>query len=332
MNLENKNILITGGKGFLGKALWKKFANAFGASNLQQLSRVGSEEFDLRNFREAEKATEDRDIVIHLAASCGGIGFNQKFPGKLFYENMAMGINVVEACRRNGVKKIVIVGTICAYPKFTKVPFREEDLFLGYPEETNAPYGVAKRSLVVMAQAYRKQYGMNAIYLLPVNLYGAHDHFEEEKSHVIPALIKKFVEAKDRQLDAVVLWGTGKATREFLYVDDAAEGIFLATRDYNKPAPINLGAGFEIGIKELAEKIQAMVGFEGELKWDESKPDGQPRRCLDTSKAKELFGFEAKTPFDKGLAETIDWYLQLRSQNEKGRKTNSAHCSEGAGG
>lgn len=316
MNLNNKSILITGGKGFLGKALWNRFFRVFTTSSLNQLSRIGSGDFDLRNFREAEKATEGRDVVIHLAASCGGIGFNQKFPGKLFYENMAMGINVIEACRKNGVKKLVIVGTICAYPKFTKVPFREEDLFLGYPEETNAPYGVAKRSLLVMAQAYRKQYGMNAIYLLPVNLYGPNDHFEEEKSHVIPALIKRFVEAKDNQQNEVTLWGTGKATREFLYVDDAADGIFLATRDYNKPAPVNLGAGFEISIKELAEKIQMLTGFEGKLKWDESKPDGQPRRCLDTTKAKELFNFEAKTLFDEGLTRTINWYLDFRTKEK----------------
>ena len=310
-------MLITGGKGFLGKALWRKFTGTFGGSaGLRQFSRIGSEEFDLRNFREAEKATEDRDIVIHLAASCGGIGFNQKFPGKLFYENMAMGINIIEACRKNGVKKLVIVGTICAYPKYTKVPFREEDLFLGYPEETNAPYGIAKRSLIVMAQAYRKQYGMNAIYLLPVNLYGPYDHFEEEKSHVVPALIKKFVDSMQAKQDKVVLWGTGKATREFLYVDDAAEGIFLAARDYNKPAPVNLGAGFEISIKELAEKIQMLIGFQGEIEWDASKPDGQPRRCLDTSKAKELFNFEAKTSFDEGLAKTINWYLEQRAEEE----------------
>jgi len=312
MNLENKKILITGGKGFLGKALWKKITGTLGISNLQQLSRIDSEEFDLRNFREAEKATEDKDVVIHLAANCGGIGFNQKFSGKLFYENMAMGINIIESCRKNGVKKVVIIGTICAYPKFTKVPFREEDLFLGYPEETNAPYGIAKRSLLVMAQAYRKQYGLNAIYLLPVNLYGPNDHFEEEKSHVIPALIKKFIEAKENQQDEIVLWGTGKATREFLYVDDVAEGIFLATKNYNKPMPVNIGAGFEISIKELAEKIQAIIGFQGRLKWDKSRPDGQPRRCLDVSKAEEYFNFKAKTSLDEGLNKTISWYLENR--------------------
>lgn len=310
MSLNNKRILITGGKGFLGMAVWKRFKGAFGSANLQVLERRDSKDADLRNFRETEKALEGWDIVIHLAASCGGIGYNQKYPGKLFYENMAMGINVIEACRRTAVKKLVIVGTICAYPKYTKVPFREEDLFTGYPEETNAPYGLAKRALLVMAQAYRKQYGTNAIYLLPVNLYGPNDHFEEEKSHVIPALIKKFVEAKEKQQSEVTLWGTGRATREFLYVEDAADGIFLATQNYNKPAPVNIGAGFEISIRELAEKIQALVGFDGEIKWDSSKPDGQPRRCLDTSKAKEFFNFEAKTSFDDGLKKTIDWYLE----------------------
>jgi len=250
------------------------------------------------------------DIVIHLAAKVGGIGFNKKYPAILFYDNAIMGIQLMEAARQEGVQKFVAVGTVCAYPKFTPVPFKEEDLWNGYPEETNAPYGIAKRFLLVQAQAYREQYGFNAIYLLPVNLYGPRDNFDPERSHVIPALIKKMVDAKLEGRNEVVVWGTGKASREFLYVEDASEGVLLATEKYDKPDPVNLGAGREITIKDLVDLIAQLVGFDGKIVWDTSKPDGQPRRCLDTSKAKKELGFEARTDFKEGLKRTIEWYTR----------------------
>ena len=248
------------------------------------------------------------DIVIHLAARVGGIGFNKKYPATLFYDNAIMGIQLMEAARQARVQKFVQVGTVCAYPKYTPVPFKEENLWEGYPEETNAPYGIAKKILLVQAQAYREQYGFNVIYLLPVNLYGPRDNFHPEYSHVIPALIKKILDAKESGEDHVTLWGTGKPTREFLYVEDAAEGIILAAEKYNKKDPVNLGSGWEISIKDLAELLLELIGFNGEIRWDTSKPDGQPKRRLDVSRAQYEFGFKAKVDLKEGLKRTIDWY------------------------
>ncbi|KKK90243.1 hypothetical protein LCGC14_2725030, partial [marine sediment metagenome] len=252
-------------------------------------------------------------VVIHLAAEVGGIGANRENPGRFFFANMAMGLHLIEHARLVGLKKFVQVGTICAYPKFTPVPFKEQNLWDGYPEETNAPYGIAKKALLVMLQAYRQQYGLNGIFLLPVNLYGPGDNFDLRTSHVIPALIRKFIEAKRCGGEKVVVWGTGAPSREFFYVEDCARGIVLATQLYDDPAPVNLGSGVEITIRELAEKIRAMVGFEGELMWDASQPDGQPRRCLDVSRAAERFGFHAQMDFDKGLRRTIDWFQSKMS-------------------
>jgi len=248
------------------------------------------------------------DIVIHLAAKVGGIGLNSKKPGELFYDNLIMGVQLMEEARKRDIDKFLALGTICCYPKFAETPFKEENLWDGYPEETNAPYGLAKKMLLVQAQSYRVQYGFNAIYLMPVNLYGPGDNFDPESSHVIPALIKKCFDAIKEGKDKVVVWGTGKPTREFLYVEDASEGILLATEKYNKSEPVNLGAGFEISIKDLTHLIAELTGFKGKIVWDKSKPDGQPRRMLDTQKAKEEFGFVAKTSFKQGLKKTIDWY------------------------
>jgi len=253
------------------------------------------------------------DVVIHLAASVGGIGANRKNPGRFFYDNLMMGVQMMEQGRLFEIEKFVAIGTVCGYPKFTPVPFKEDDLWNGYPEETNAPYGLAKKMLLVQAQAYRQQYGFKAIYLVPVNLYGPEDNFDPESSHVIPALIKKCVDAVESREDRIVVWGTGQASREFLYVEDAAEGIVLATQKYNKPEPLNIGAGFEIKIKDLVKLIAELTGFSGEIRWDTSKPDGQPRRRLDTSKAKQEFGFEAKTDFREGLRKTIEWYKAQKS-------------------
>ncbi|MHC4285221.1 MAG: GDP-L-fucose synthase family protein, partial [Planctomycetota bacterium] len=252
------------------------------------------------------------DIVIHLAAVVGGIGANREHPGEFFYKNLMMGVQLIEQGRLNNIEKFVAIGTICAYPKFTPVPFMEEDLWDGYPEETNAPYGLAKKMLLVQSQSYRAEYGFNSIFLLPVNLYGPGDNFNPASSHVIPALIKKCVDAIECGADHIDCWGTGNVSREFIYVSDAAEGILLATEHYNGAEAVNIGAGFEITIKELAEMIVILTGFGGELRWDPSKPDGQPRRCLDTSRAKKLFGFEAKTKFEEGLKATIEWYKQNR--------------------
>jgi GDP-L-fucose synthase len=252
------------------------------------------------------------DVVIHLAAVVGGIGANQKHPGEFFYKNLMMGVQLIEQARLRKIEKFTAIGTICAYPKFAPVPFKEQDLWNGYPEETNAPYGLAKKMLLVQSQAYRAEYGFNSIFLLPVNLYGPGDNFDPESSHVIPALIKKCVDAIERGDDHIDCWGTGKVSREFIYVADAAEGILLATEFYNGAEPVNIGAGFEITIKELVEKIAKLTGFTGQIHWDPSKPDGQPRRRLDVSRAKQLFGFEAKTNFDDGLAETIKWYRSAR--------------------
>lgn len=270
---------------------------------------------DLRRWENCVRAVKDMDVVIHLAARVGGIGFNQAYPASLFYDNAIMGIQMMEAARQEGVEKFVAVGTVCAYPKFTEVPFKEEDLWNGYPEETNAPYGLAKKMLLVQSQAYRRQYGFNAIFLLPVNLHGPGDNFDLESSHVIPALIRKFTEAVRDNRREVEVWGTGEVSREFLYVEDAAEAIVLATERYNKPEPVNIGAGFEIKIKDLVKLIAELTGFSGEIRWDTSKPDGQPRRSLDTSKAKQEFGFEAKVDFTEGLRRTIEWYTGVKKND-----------------
>jgi GDP-L-fucose synthase len=303
---DNKQILLTGGAGFLGSHIVEQLST-LGVDN-SQLYIPRSKDLDLRRWENCVKAVKGRDIVIHLAAKVGGIGFNQKYPGELFYDNAIMGIQMIEAARQEGVEKCVILGTVCAYPKFTPAPFHEDDLWNGYPEETNAPYGIAKKALLVQAQAYRQQYGFNTIYLLQVNLYGPRDNFNPESSHVIPALIKKFVEAVREKKLIVEVWGTGAASREFLYVEDAARGIVLATERYNKPDPVNLGVGKEISIKDLVKIIQKHTGFTGTIHWDTSKPDGQPRRCLVTSRAEKEFGFVAQVPFEEGLKRTVAWY------------------------
>ena len=305
---DNKKILVSGGAGFLGSFVVKRLKErGVGQENIR-IPR--SKELDLRKWENCVNAVKGVNIVIHLAAKVGGIGFNRQYPGTLFYDNIIMGVQLMEAARQEGIEKFVAIGTVCAYPKFTPVPFREESLWNGYPEETNAPYGLAKKILLVQAQAYRQQYGFNSIYLLPVNLYGPMDNFDLENSHVIPAMIRKFIEAIAANKEEVELWGTGEVSREFLYVEDAAEGILLATERYNKPEPINLGTGFEIKIKDLAKLIAELTGFKGEIRWDTSKPDGQPRRCLDGSKAKREFGFEAKVALRDGLKRTIEWYKE----------------------
>lgn len=309
MDLKNKRILVTGGGGFLGKHVVKKLIARSTHRNLVTWTPP-SNKVDLRDWANSYLLTKGRDLIIHLAGRVGGIGYNQANPGTLVYDNLMMGTQLMEAARLNKVKKFVAIGTICAYPKFTPTPFKEEDLWSGYPEETNAPYGLAKKMLLVQAQAYRQQYGFNAIYLLPVNLYGPGDNFNPDSSHVIPALIKKVAEAKTKDYDYIEVWGTGKPTREFLYVEDAAEAIVLAAEKYDKPEPINLGSGMEISIKDLAEMICRFMGFDGEIHWLSDKPDGQPRRMLDVSRAKNEFGFTAKTHFGEGLKKTIDWYLQ----------------------
>ena len=298
-------ILLTGGEGFLGRYVKDKLIEK--GYDVQVPSH---DDWDFIYWEDCRDATYGIDTVIHLAAEVGGIGYNQKNPATLFYNNAIMGMQLMEAARLNDVKKFVAVGTICAYPKYTDVPFKETSLWNGYPEETNAPYGLAKKMLLVQSQAYRKQYGFNSIYLLPVNLYGIGDNFNPESSHVIPALIKKFVEAVEDSIPSVTVWGTGKPSREFLYVEDAAEAIVLATEKYNKPEPVNVGAGFEITIRDLTLKIAKLTGFKGTVVWDKSKPDGQPRRCLDTSRAEKEFGFKAKTNFDDGLKKTIEWYKE----------------------
>ena len=310
MDLSKQRIAITGGAGFLGKHLQKALVAAGAAEEDLLIPLI--EDYDLTTERDVERMYADMTptVVIHLAAEVGGIGANRDNPGRFFYANMAMGLHLIEHARRLELTKFVQIGTICAYPKFTPVPFKEENLWEGYPEETNAPYGIAKKALLVMLQSYRQQYGLNGIYLLPVNLYGPGDNFNLQTSHVIPALIRKFVEAADRGDDKVEVWGTGSASREFFFVEDCARGIVMATQNYDGPDPVNLGAGFEITIRDLAEKIRNMVGFEGELLWDTSKPDGQPRRCLDTSRAAELFGFRAQVDFDEGLQRTIDWWRE----------------------
>ncbi|HVP92269.1 MAG TPA: GDP-L-fucose synthase [Acidobacteriota bacterium] len=300
---------MTGGAGFLGSFIVEKLTKEREVDP-KKIRVPRSRETDLRKWENCVRVVKDENVVIHLAAKVGGIGFNKKYPAALFYDNAIMGIQLMEAARQEGVQKFVAIGTVCAYPKFAPVPFKEQDLWNGYPEETNAPYGIAKKTLLVQAQAYRDQYDFNAIFLLPVNLYGPRDNFHLEQSHVIPALIKKMVDAKLEARSEVVVWGTGNASREFLYVEDAAEGILLAAEKYNKPDPVNLGASKEITIRELAYLIARLTEYKGRIVWDTSKPDGQPRRCLDTSKAKREFGFEAKTDFKEGLKRTIDWYKE----------------------
>jgi len=304
---EGKKILITGGAGFLGQRVVAELTSR--GVKEDQLHIPRSRDCDLRVWENCVEVVKDVDIVIHLAAKVGGIGYNMEHPGELFYDNAIMGIQLMEAARQEGVEKFVAVGTICAYPKFTPVPFKEEDLWNGYPEETNAPYGLAKKMMLVQAQAYRQQYGFNAIYLLPVNLYGPGDNFDPESSHVIPALIRKFVDAVRNGDPTVEVWGTGAASREFLYVDDAARGIVMAAEHYDKPDPVNIGAGMEITIKDLAHQIAEISGFTGELVWDISKPDGQPRRCLDVNRAMGEFEFKSQIGFDEGLKRTINWYI-----------------------
>jgi GDP-L-fucose synthase len=308
MNLKDKKILVTGGTGFLGGYVIKRLL-AVGVPK-ENIFVPRSNEFDLRTRDACERVVRGQDVVIHLAAKVGGIGFNQDKPGELFYDNAMMGVQIMEAARLAGVQKFVGLGTVCSYPKFAPTPFKEDDLWNGYPEETNAPYGLAKKMLLVQAQAYRKQYGFNAITLFPVNLYGLGDSFDPSRSHVIPALIKKVYDAQKDGRNYVELWGTGRATREFLYVEDAAEGIALATEKYDKPEPVNLGSGKEISIKDLIGLICGIAGFRGEVRWDATKPDGQPRRLLDTSRAEKEFGFKAKTNFCDGLKKTIEWYVK----------------------
>ena len=312
--LKAKKIVVTGGAGFLGTYVVKKLEER----GCSEIFIPRSEHYDLVEMEAVKRLYQEArpDIVIHLAAKVGGIGANMRNPGRFFYDNLMMGVQMMEQGRLFGLEKFVAIGTICAYPKFTPVPFKEEDLWNGYPEETNAPYGLAKKMLLVQSQAYRHQYGFHSIFLLPVNLYGPGDDFDLESSHVIPALIRKAVEAKERGERRIVAWGTGKVSREFLYVEDAAEGIILATEKYDKADSINLGAGFEISIKELAESICELAGFDGEIEWDTSKPDGQPRRRLDTSRAKEEFGFEARIDLREGLRRTIEWYVTHR-KNER---------------
>jgi GDP-L-fucose synthase len=309
LDLKRERIAVTGGDGFVGRHVQKALQDEGVPAERTLLPR--HDDFDLA--REEDVARMYRDVrptvVIHLAAKVGGIGANRENPGAFFHANMAMGLHLIEHARRIGLKKFVQMGTICAYPKLTPVPFREDDLWQGYPEETNAAYGIAKKALLVMLQAYRQQYGLNGIYLLPVNLYGPGDNFDPRSSHVIPALIRKFVEAQERGEDEVVVWGSGQASREFLYVEDAARGVVLAAQRYESPEPVNLGAGFEITIRDLADKIGRLVGFGGRIRWDHSKPDGQPRRCLDTTRA-AAFGFRATTDFETGLRHTIKWYRE----------------------
>ena len=298
--------MVTGGGGFLGRAVVRRLEEA-GASDIFV---PRSRDYDLRLPADIARALADGrpELIIHLAAVVGGIGANRENPGRFFYENAIMGIELMEQARRAGVAKFVQIGTVCAYPKFTPVPFHEDDIWNGYPEETNAPYGLAKKMLLVQGQAYRQQYGFDVIHLIPVNLYGPGDNFDPASSHVIPALIKKCVDARDAGADHIEVWGTGSASREFLYVDDAAEGIVLGAERYDGAEPINLGVGREITIRELVELIGQLTRFEGEIRWDASKPDGQPRRALDTSHARELFGFVARTSFEEGLGNTVEWY------------------------
>jgi GDP-L-fucose synthase len=317
MSFAGKRVVVTGGAGFLGSHV----AEELRAQGADDITLPRKKDYDLVERDAVRRLVADTrpDLVIHLAARVGGIGANRENPGSFFYENLMMGVQLIEECRLRAVPKIVTVGTICAYPKLTPVPFREEDLWSGYPEETNAPYGLAKKMLLVQGQGYRQQYGMNVIHLLPVNLYGPRDNFDPSSSHVIPALIKKVQDAIDEGRDSIEVWGTGRASREFLYVEDAARGVCLAAARYDGADPVNIGAGFEITIRELVERITRLMGFAGQVRWDPNKPDGQPRRCLDTSRAERLFGFRAGTPFEEGLRRTIEWYRSERSSKTPAR-------------
>ncbi len=307
INLKDKTVIVTGGAGFLGKFVVKKL-------NERGCTRIfvpKMEEYDLRELDAIKKmySVAQADVVIHLAATVGGIGANLGRPGSFFYDNLIMGISLIEQARQQGIKKFTIIGTTCAYPNDIPVPFKEDDIWQGYPDPTNAPYGLAKKMLMVQSQAYRRQYGFNSIFLLPVNLYGPGDNFDPQTSHVVPALIKKFYDAKMQNCPEVVIWGTGKATREFLYIEDCAEGIVAATELYDKSDPVNLGTGIETPIKDLVEMIKKQVDYKGKVVWDSSKPDGAPRRCLDVARAGKEFGFKAKTKFSEGLKKAIDWYV-----------------------
>ncbi len=312
MDLRQRSIVVTGGTGFLGSHL----CEALHAHGCERVTPLGRRDFDLTDPRETDRMYAELrpEVVFHLAAAVGGIGANRDNPGRFFYENMAMGLNVVEGARKAGVRKLVVTGTVCAYPKFTPVPFRETALWEGYPEETNAPYGIAKRSLLVMLQAYRQQYGLNGVMVFPVNLYGPRDNFDLHSSHVIPAMIRKFVEAKESGRSEVVLWGDGSPTREFFYVEDCARGLLAAAERLERSEPVNLGSGHEIAIGELATRIAAMVGYEGTVRWDTSKPNGQPRRGLDVSRARDWLGFTAQVSLEEGLRRTIDWYTTHRKE------------------
>ena len=307
-----KRIVVTGGKGFLGKYVVKRLKEK-GNENIFITTK---DKYDLRDINDIKKMYSrlKPDIIIHLAAVVGGIGANKKNPGVFFYDNLIMSIQLMEQARLNSIDKFVAIGTVCAYPKYTKVPFKEEDLWNGYPEETNAPYGLAKKMLLVQSKVYREQYDFNSIYLIPTNLYGPGDNFNPDSSHVIPALIKKFHDAKINGASEVSVWGTGKATREFLYVEDCAEAIIMALEKYNRGEPINIGSGREISIRELVQKIREIINFEGKVIWDKTKSDGQPRRCIDTSKAKKEFGFVARTDLEYGLEKTVRWYLNNKKK------------------
>lgn len=308
LDLSDKRILVTGGAGFLGRAVVDQLCKA--GANQEKITVPRSRDYDLRFLEKCQQAVAEQDIVIHLAAHVGGIGLNQEKPAELFYDNLMMGSQLIHAAYQAGVQKFVCVGTICAYPKFTPVPFKEDDLWNGYPEETNAPYGIAKKALLVQLQAYRQQYGFNGIYLLPVNLYGPEDNFDPKSSHVIPAMIRKVHEAQQKAEKKLPVWGDGSPTREFLYSTDAARGIVMGTTDYNNPEAVNLGTGYEISIRDLIELICELMDFEGEIVWETEKPNGQPRRCLDTQRAKQEFGFTALVDFKEGLKNTINWYRQ----------------------
>ena len=308
---ENKKVMVTGGAGFLGSYIVK----ALKSKGCNDIFIPKIEDYNLVNIEDVKRAYSDfkADIVIHLAAKVGGIGINKEKPGEFFYDNLMMGLQLMDEAYKSGVSKFLALGTICCYPKFTPVPFKEKNLWDGYPEETNAPYGLAKKMLLVQSQSYRDQYGFNSIFLMPVNLYGPGDNFDLSSSHVIPALIKKCLDANESNRDDITVWGRGTPTREFLYVEDAAEGILLSCEKYNKSEPVNLGSGFEISIKDLAKLISELTDFKGKVIWDKTKPDGQPRRRLDTKKAEKEFGFRAKTDFKEGLKKTIDWYKSARS-------------------
>ncbi|MBE9260143.1 GDP-L-fucose synthase [Dolichospermum sp. LEGE 00246] len=306
LELENKRILVTGGAGFLGRQVIDQLYQH--GANREKITVTRSHDCDLRVWENCQRAADQQDIIIHLAAHVGGIGLNREKPGELFYDNLIMGTQLIHAAYQQGIEKFVCVGTICAYPKFTPVPFKEDDIWNGYPEETNAPYGIAKKALLVQLQSYRHQYGFNGIYLLPVNLYGPEDNFNPSSSHVIPALIRKVQEAQTRGEKQLPVWGDGSPTREFLYSTDAARGIVMGTQFYNDAEPVNLGTGYEISIKDLITLICELMEYEGELVWETDKPNGQPRRCLDTERAKQAFGFTAEVEFREGLKNTIDWW------------------------